>query len=253
MYQNEMIDYFKSFIEEIASASSSIIMSYFRKSVAVDTKKDNSPVTIADREAEKYLRDRITGKFPDHGILGEEFENLNSDAEYTWVLDPIDGTKSFVSGAVTFGTLIGLLHKKKPVLGAIYLPALDEFLIGDGNRTCLNGEIVKIRPCENLRDAILITTDPAELYRICPEIFKQIRFHRGFGDCYGYYLLATGFADIMIDSQMSPWDLLPLIPIIRGAGGIISGFSGEPSESAQSAVAASSGIHQEVIKILSEH
>jgi histidinol phosphatase-like enzyme (inositol monophosphatase family) len=251
MITEAQISSFKSFIHEIAVESSSIIKSYFRKPVSIDVKEDNSPVTIADRKAEEYLREQILKKFPDHGIIGEEFSNINPDAEFTWVLDPIDGTKSFVCGAVTFGTLIGLLHKKKPLLGSIYLPAIDEFLIGDGKTSRLNGKEVKIRPCNHIRDAILITTDSAALYRVCPQIFKEIIFHRGLGDCYGYYLVASGFADIMIDLVMSPWDLLPLIPIIRGAGGIISGIRGETAESAHSAVAAAHVIQQDVVKILS--
>jgi len=251
MLEENEIDRYKSFIQDIAAASSSIIKSYFRKPVNVTKKKDHSPVTIADREVESYLRERIIQNFPEHGIMGEEFGDLNSDAEYIWVLDPIDGTKSFISGAVTFGTLIGLLHRKKPLLGAINLPALDQFLIGDGKKTWINGTIVKMRPCKRLRDAILITTDSAQLHRICPGIFEKIHFHRGLGDCYGYYLLATGFADIMIDPQMSAWDVLPLIPVIRGAGGVISGIRGEPAESAQSAVAASPALHQRVVEILS--
>jgi histidinol phosphatase-like enzyme (inositol monophosphatase family) len=251
MPNNINLDQFKSFIQELAIASAAIIKSYFRQPLVVDTKKDNSPVTNADREAEKYLRKQVIKKYPDHGIIGEEFGDVNPNAEYTWVLDPIDGTKSFISGAVTFGTLIGLLHRKKPLLGAINFPALDEFLIGDGERTWLNGTTVKVRRCDKLQDAILITTDAVELYHICPGIFENTRFYRGLGDCYGYYLLATGFVDIMIDPEMSPWDLLPLIPIIRGAGGMISGLRGEQPESAQSAVATAPEIHQSVIEILS--
>jgi myo-inositol-1(or 4)-monophosphatase len=250
MLDSRLLETYKIFIHDLSQSSSQIINSYFRKPLSVDSKQDQTPVTIADREAEQYIRGRIAKEYPQHGVIGEEFGSTNERSEFTWVIDPIDGTKSFVCGAVTFGTLIGLLYQNYPVLGSIYFPALDEFIIGDGSETVLNGNRTKIRDCSSVAEAILITTDVVDLYRTKPDLFEMARFHRGLGDCYGYYLVAGGFADIMIDPIMSPWDLLPLIPIITGAGGMISGIHGEEASTAQSAVATCPAIHQQVLDIL---
>jgi myo-inositol-1(or 4)-monophosphatase len=250
MLNVRLLNEYKSFIHDLCLNSAQIINSYFRRPLSVDSKQDNTPVTIADREAEEYIRNRIAKDYPQHGVIGEEYGRSNKNSEFTWVIDPIDGTKSFVCGAVTFGTLIGLLYKSEPVLGSVYFPALDEFIIGDGSETVLNGNRTIIRDCPSVADAILITTDAVDLYRTIPDIFGMTRFHRGLGDCYGYYLVAGGFADIMIDPVMSPWDLLPLIPIITGAGGKISGIHGEDAKTAPSAVATCPAIHQQVLDIL---
>jgi len=243
---------FKNFSKELAKVSSDIIKKYFRKAIPVESKADNSPVTIADKKAEEAMRELIMKHFPDHGIIGEEFGSVNNNAEYIWILDPIDGTKSFICGAYSFGTLIGLLKNKEPILGVYHHPILNDFLLGDNIETRINNEITKVRNCENLSSAILLTTDylNIEKYQNLEKfntLIKKVKLYRNWGDCYGYYLLATGYADIMIDPIMSAWDLLPLIPIIKGAGGMITDYQGNNAIKGKSAVAASNQIHKEVI------
>ena len=253
---SEMKEY-KEFIKLLADESGKIIRKYFRSDLDIDVKKDRSPVTIADRKAEEKLRDLISKTYPEHGIIGEEFGNANEDAEYKWILDPIDGTKSFICGAVTFGTLIGLLKNGEPVLGAFNQPILNEFLIGDNSSAEINGAQTFVRNETDLSNAVLLTTDHLNIGEYQNEknfdnLIRKVKIYRNWGDCYGYYLLATGFADIMIDPIMSPWDSLPLIPIIKGAGGIVTDYQGRDAVAGTSIVAASPGLHTKVIKELNE-
>jgi len=246
---------FKIFCKELAKVSSQIIKKYFRTEINIESKADNSPVTIADKKAEEMMRELITKHFPEHGIIGEEHGESNKGAEYTWILDPIDGTKSFICGAYSFGTLIGLLKNGKPVLGVYNHPILDDFLIGDNHETMINGTKTLMRKCSDLSNAVLLTTDHLNIEKYQDiskfnDLIKKVKLYRNWGDCYGYYLLATGYADIMIDPIMSPWDLLPLIPIIKGAGGVITDYKGNDAINGKSAVAASTQIHKEVISIL---
>ena len=245
----------KKFCKVLAQASADVIKRYFRTGVSVESKADNSPVTIADKKAEEVMRELIIKYFPDHGIIGEEFGETNNEAEYTWILDPIDGTKSFICGAYSFGTLIGLLKNGEPILGVYHHPILNDFLIGDNSETRINDKKTSIRNCEDLCKAILLTTDHLNIEKYqnidkFNHLLKRVKLYRNWGDCYGYYLLATGYADIMIDPIMSPWDLLPLIPIINGAGGIITDYHGNDPQKGKSAVASSKHIHSEIISTL---
>ena len=251
----EGLENFKSFAKHLSIVSGTVINSYFRSGVKVDSKSDSSPVTIADKKAEELMREEIMKKFPDHGIIGEEFGKHNESSDYQWILDPIDGTKSFICGAVTFGTLIALTFKGNPILGVINQPVLKEFLIGDNNFTELNGNKVRVRETNNLSDAVLLATDHFGIGEYFNqekfnELAKQVKLYRNWGDCYGYYLVATGFADIMIDPIMSIWDSMALIPVIKGAGGIINDYKGEDAISGTSIVASTPGIHSEIIKAL---
>lgn len=248
--QNELISY----IKYLASGSGNIIKGFFRIPVSIDIKEDNSPVTIADRKAEEFLRESIMKEFPGHGILGEEFGEINPDAEYKWVLDPIDGTKSFICGTPLFGTLIALLKNGLPLIGSINLPILNELVIGDSSRTTLNDKQVEVRECNKISEAVLLTTDLKSFgqhsYKGFDSLISKVKMIRGWGDCYGYYLVASGYADIMIDPIMSEWDTMAIIPVIRGAGGIITDMNGDDPVKGTSIVASSKGIHSEVIKIL---
>jgi histidinol phosphatase-like enzyme (inositol monophosphatase family) len=251
---NELNEY-KKFCIILAQASADIIKKYFRTDISVESKKDDSPVTIADKKAEEVMRELIMKQFPNDGIIGEEYGNINEDAEYTWILDPIDGTKSFICGAYSFGTLIGLLKNGQPILGVYNHPIFNDFLIGDNQETRINGEKTSVRNCSELNQAILLTTDHLNIEKYQDiekfnKLIKKVMLYRNWGDCYGYYLLAAGYADIMIDPIMSPWDLLPLIPIIRGAGGIITDYSGNDVAKGKSAIASSPDIHPEIISVL---
>ena len=248
---------FKKFAHYLAIKSSEVIKPYFRSGITEYNKEDSSPVTIADRKAEEVMRGLILKEFPAHGIIGEEFGNYNESADYKWILDPIDGTKSLICGALTFGTLICLMKNEEPILGVINHPILNEFLIGDNISVTVNDKQVKMRDCDSLSEAVLLTTDHLNIGKYkdkksFEKLLEKVKLYRNWGDCYGYYLLATGFADIMIDPIMSPWDKLPLIPIIRGAGGIITDYNGNDPVKGDSIIAASKGIHLQVINILNE-
>jgi len=249
------LDEFKKFARHLADLSAGIIKPYFRTNINVEQKSDKSPVTIADKKAEEIMRREIEKEFPDHGIIGEEFGNHNEDAEYKWVLDPIDGTKSFITGIATFGTLIALLKNGEPILGVMNQPIINELLIGDNDTTELNGKIVKARDKNDLSEAVLLTSDHLmiEKYQNIDKfdsLIHKVKLYRTWGDCFGYYLLATGFADIMIDPIMSDWDKMALIPIIRGAGGIITDYHGNDPVIGDSTIAAVQGLHSKVIEML---
>lgn len=245
----------RHFCKWLADESGKIIKHYWRTEISIENKLDSSPVTIADKKAEEFMREMIMKKFPNHGILGEEFGEHNPNAGYKWVLDPIDGTKSFICGTVTFGTLIALTKNGKPILGVINQPILNEFLIGDNYKTELNGKRVHVRECNNLSDAVLLTTDQLNIEKFrniknFDNLVHKVKLYRQWGDCYGYYLVATGYADIMIDPIMNVWDLMALIPIIRGAGGMITDYHGNDPLKGNSIVATGGKIHNEVIELL---
>ena len=255
MNDNIEIAEFKKFSKYLSEASGKIIKKYFRNNFDIETKHDDSPVTIADKTAEEKLREIIMKEFPKHGILGEEFGKHNENAEYQWILDPIDGTKSFICGAVTFGTLIALTKNGKPILGVFHQPILDEFLIGDNTNTELNGNLVKVKDVKNLSEAVLLTTDHLafEEFQNLPKfenLIRKVKLYRQWGDCYGYYLVASGFAQIMIDPIMSVWDTIALIPIINGAGGIITDYQGGNPIEGESVIVATPNVHKEIINIL---
>jgi len=251
---NELIE-FKKFCKLLTESSGKNISKYFRTNIGIETKSDDSPVTIADKTTEEKLRELIMKEYPEHGILGEEFGKHNEGAEYQWILDPIDGTKSFICGAITFGTLIGLMKNGKPILGVFHQPILNEFLIGDNTETLLNASKVNVNDVTNLEQAVLLTTDHLNIDEFqnllnFEKLMRKVKLYRQWGDCYGYYLLASGFAQIMIDPIMSVWDTMALIPIIKGAGGIITDYQGNDAVKGESIVAATPNIHSEVIKIL---
>jgi len=245
---------FKKFMYHLANISANIIKPYFRTKMNIEHKEDNSPVTVADKNAEEAMRRAIIKEYPEHGIVGEEFGNYKEDAEYKWVLDPIDGTKSFICGVLSFGTLIALLKNGEPILGVINQPILNEFLIGDNKSTNINNNLVSVRNCKDISEAVLLTTDHINIEEYqslekFEKLIRKVKLYRNWGDCY----LATGFADVMIDPIMSFWDTMALIPIIKGAGGIITDYKGDDPVNGNSIIAASPGIHSQVIKCLNEN
>lgn len=233
--------------------------------LTTELKGNKTIITEADREAERVLRRAIKQEYPDHGIIGEEFGNEREDAEYVWVLDPIDGTISFASGCPLFGTLIACLHRGQPFIGAINQPVAGQLCIGDNKHTTLNGRPVKVREnIKSLSEAALLTTDvvphieqyqgKAE-YEKFQKLMGEVKLFRTWGDCYGYLLVASGFADIMMDPKLEVWDLMALIPIIRGAGGTITAWDGSPvikedGTAADSTLAAPAQLHAEVLKVM---
>lgn len=210
-----------------------VIRRHFRTPMAVDAKTDASPVTIADREAEQLMRDMIMARFPDHGIRGEEYGLHQPDAEWSWVLDPIDGTKSFVSGSLAFGTQIALLCKGRPLLGIIDQPITCERWIGRaGCNTTLNGGMIRTSRTTRIEDAVIYTSaidhfrdDTRVRY---DAVARKARFQRSSHDCYAAGLLALGTVDLLLEGNVHDYDILPQLPIIEGAGGIVTDWDGRP-------------------------
>lgn len=248
---------YRTFMTELARDSGDFIRPLYRQpSVAVETKADQSPVTIADRGAEELMRARIAKRFPTHGIVGEEFGSDRPGAEFVWVLDPVDGTKTFITGLPLWGTLIALLHQGQPILGCIHQPVLEQMVIGDGTTTDLNGRVVRCRATRRIEDSTLLTSDPLTpaTYQNGPAfdaLQKRARLVRTWGDCYGYLLVATGWADIALDPIMNAWDIAALVPIIRGAGGVVTDWQGGAAYPAQSTIAcATPELHAAVVAAL---
>ena len=225
------LDPFVALATDLADAAGAAIRPHFRRLQAVEDKSDRSPVTVADREAEAAMRRLIAARFPDHGIIGEEFGREREEAEFVWVIDPIDGTKSFISGVPLFGTLIALARRGRPILGIIDQPISRERWIGAAGRpTLFNGAPIRVRSCTALGAATLFATSPdmfrgedaARFARVSAAV-KLVRFG---ADCYAYGLLAHGFIDLVIEASLKPYDFSAMLPIIEGAGGVASDWRG---------------------------
>ncbi|XP_028767930.1 bifunctional phosphatase IMPL2, chloroplastic-like [Neltuma alba] len=230
--ENEL-NRFVDVANKVADAAGEIIRKYFRNKFEVLDKDDSSPVTIADQSAEETMISIISENFPSHGIYGEEkgWKCREKSAEYVWVLDPIDGTKSFITGKPLFGTLIALLQNDRPILGIIDQPVLRERWIGiRGKGTTLNGQVVSTRTCDTLSRAYMYTTSPHLFSGDAEEAFTRVRSKVKiplYGcDCYAYALLASGFVDLVVESGLKPYDFLALVPVIEGAGGVITDWKG---------------------------
>lgn len=219
--------------ERMADAVRPVVLRYFRAPVAFEVKDDRSPVTVADREAETAMRRLIERECPTHGILGEEHGAWRLDADWVWVLDPIDGTKSFVTGKPLFGTLIALLRDGRPVVGVIDMPALGERWLGiEGEPARFNGQPVRCRPGARLDRAWLYATTP-EMFTGADDLaFQRLRRHcyaSVFGaDLYAYGLLASGRVDLVCEAMLKPYDYCAVVPVITAAGGVITDWRGEP-------------------------
>ena len=221
----------RSFALHLADVARPIALRYFRAALAVKRKGDRSPVTVADLEIETELRRRIAKRFPDHGIIGEETGGTKGE-HYTWIIDPIDGTQSFISGSPLFGLLIGLLHDEHPVLGLIDIPATEERWVSDDERTSFNGREAHASGCTSLADARLYTTSldvpaPAQRRRL-DRLCNKVPFKCYDGNCYAYGLLASGHCDLVVDFGLEPFDYMPLVAVITGAGGSITDWHGRP-------------------------
>ncbi|BCP52357.1 histidinol phosphate phosphatase [Kaistia sp. 32K] len=222
-------DTYAAFAAELADAARPLALSYFRTPLEIISKLDESPVTIADRAIERHLRERIEARFPEHGIYGEEMGVKEGNA-FTWVLDPIDGTKSFITGFPLFGTLISLTHDSKPFCGLIDIPATGERWEGGPGGTAFAGAVARTSGCEALADARFYTTSPdmfsggeIELYSALSAAARMRRFG---GDCYIYGLLASGHCDLVLETALQPYDYMALVPVVRGAGGCITDWQG---------------------------
>jgi histidinol-phosphatase len=254
----ELID----FATELAQASGKLILDYYRQNLQgagpqVLTKADASPVTAADREAEALLRAMIEKRYPRDQVLGEEGGlSGGADAARQWVLDPIDGTKAFVHGVPLFGTLIALVEEGRPVLGAIHLVATGELMIGArGHGTRVNGRPVRVRPTARLEEATVCFTEAARMHRLgwsqgFLELQRRARLVRGWGDCYGHFLVAAGRAELMIDPEMNVWDIAALKPCVEEAGGRLTELDGSDPPLGKSALSSNGHLHAAALAVL---
>ena len=253
---------FAAFVDELALVSGETIRPFFRSALSIENKSRSGgfdPVTAADRAAEAAMRALIKRTFPAHGIVGEEFPSEQPNAEYVWILDPIDGTKSFICGLPAWGTLIALTRHGEPIYGVMHQPFTREQFSGDGSGARYRGpagdRILQTRECETLRDAIMLTTSPLLMKpadRQCFERVEQtVRLSRYGGDCYAYCVLAAGHVDLIIETELKPHDVLALIPIIEGAGGIMTTWeNGRPHNGGRIVAAGDRRVHAQAMKVL---
>jgi histidinol-phosphatase len=253
---------FASFVDRLASVSGETILPFFRTALAVENKKPGGgfdPVTAADRAAENAMRALIRKTFPGHGILGEEYGTERAEAEYMWVLDPIDGTKSFIAGMPAWGTLIGLMRKGEPVFGMMHQPFIGERFSGDGAAARYRGPAgdrdLHVRPCAGLADALLFTTSPLLMNETDRAIFRRVedtvKLSRYGGDCYAYCMLAAGQIDLVIETEINPHDIVALIPIITGAGGLVTTWENEaPQQGGRIIAAGDRRVHEAALEML---
>ena len=223
-----------AFLTSLPSVSRPVISKWFRQNPAIETKQDSSPVTIADQSVECDLRAAIAARFPDDMIMGEEFASTgNQDSAYRWIIDPIDGTKSFIAGAPLFGTLVSLVKDGIPIIGIIDMPVLNERWVGCLDRpTLFNGKNVQVRSCTDIREAWLYATSPhmfqGDDFNAFERVREQVNCTLYGTDCYAYGLLANGTCDLVIEADMGIYDFCALVPIIIGAGGFMVDWQGEP-------------------------
>lgn len=244
---------------EIARIGGEHTLNYFKKDIHIISKDDDTPVTIADRETEQILRKEILSRYPDHGIVGEEFGTTNEGSNVTWVLDPIDGTKSFIHGVPFYTTLIGVLMDNEPVVGIIYAPALDELCAaGIGLGATFNGEPCHVSETKELSEATFLVTEidrfrqmgQQELFQ---ELLDRTRLHRTWGDAYGHMMVATGRADLMYDPELNIWDAAALLPVVQEAGGVFSDVSGEQTIHSGNGYSTNEFLYPELKKIFEEY
>lgn len=246
----------RDFAAEIAWQAGRCTLRYFQTPLVPDQKADETPVTVADRQSERLLRERIEARYPDHGILGEEEGETRPGAAYRWILDPIDGTKTFVQGVPLYAVLVGLEHEGRMIVGAVNLPALGELLVAAVGEGCLwNGRPARVSAVRTLRESLLLCSDPQAMaphgreaaYR---RLVEATRMQRTWGDAYGYSLVATGRAEVMLDPQLSLWDCAALQPVLLEAGATFTDWSGTPATGPRELIATNGLVLDEVLSLV---
>lgn len=249
---------FLEFAVGLAEAAGHLTLRYYGHRVDHDQKGDGSPVTIADREAEAMIRARIAERYPDHGVLGEEFGETNAGAPVRWILDPIDATRSFMRGVPLYGVLIGVEVEGVATVGVCHFPPLRETVAAATGLGCRwNGSPCGVSPVTRLEDALVLTTDPVMLGTVgkdpgWPRLQAKAGMVRTWGDCYGHALVATGRAEVMVDPIMNVWDCAPFLPILNEAGGRFTDRGGVATIHGGSAVSSNGVLHEEVLALLAD-
>lgn len=252
------------FLEALIEKAGEISLKHFRTELVVTDKNDTGdkfdPVTRADREVEEFIRERIAAEYPDHAIIGEEFGTTGSAGSHTWLVDPIDGTRGFISGSPTWGVLIGLKEADECLVGAMRQPYVKETYIGDGETAYFiqAGKRIpmKVRRRDSLADAIVCCTHPSmyptdESREKFMRVMSKCQFSRLGTECLGYGMLAAGYVDLVIEGGLSPYDIMPLVPIVEGAGGIVTDWQGHTATGGGLVIAAASEkLHYEALQLL---
>ena len=249
---------FLQFALDAAWQAGRITLGYFQTGLRADRKADNTPVTIADQEAEQKIRRMIQERWPDHGIHGEEYGRAPTDSPYTWIIDPIDGTKSFISGVPLYSTLLALMDGDQALLGVIHLPALNETVYAVRGQGCFwNGRRARVSSIDKLENAVVLCSEMErqEEYgrqQAWQRIVNATYVQRTWGDGYGYALVATGRAEIMVDPALSPWDAGPLQVIIEEAGGTFTDWQGNPTIRAGEGIATNGILLRKVMALIND-
>ncbi len=243
------------FARKVSVEAGTITLKHFGKLTDVEMKSDDTPVTIADRQSEEYIRSEIQAKYPSHSIMGEEFKEKQTDSEFRWIIDPIDGTQSFIRGVPFYAVLLALEYQGRPIVGVIHIPPLNETVSAAKGVGCYyNGRPCHVSKTEGLSKAWVQVTDYADLKRRRPEFTNRLLGKsyscRTWGDAYGYLLVATGRSDVMIDPIMALWDIAPLEPIITEAGGVFTDLDGNSTAMGESSLAANKNLHKEILELL---
>jgi len=249
------LDEFKNVALDAVSKAEAIILDYFHNVPKIETKIDRTPVTKADKEAEEIIINTIRKTFPSHGFMGEEFGNDNEDAEFTWIIDPIDGTKNFIHGLMFFGTVLGLKHHGKIILGISNMPAVGELLFAsEVENTTLNGKEVHVSKIPELESSFVNFNpsrfDNPKIVNIVKAVDERVLNMRGFGDTYGYHLVASGRADVFFEFGPKAWDISAFQIIIKKAGGKYSDFEGNELALGGTSLATNGLLHEEMLKII---
>jgi len=250
---------FLDFAIDAAWQAGQLTLAHFQTGVAFERKADMSPVTVADKGAEQLLRRLIESRFPDHAIVGEEFGETSRDSAYCWIIDPIDGTFAFIHGVPLYGVLIGLEIEGETVVGVAYFPGMGEMLAAARGEGCRwNGRPAHVSNESRLDQALLVYTDAAQFAKqgradAWARLQAATRNQRGWSDCYGYALVATGRAEIMLDPIMNPWDCAALLPIAQEAGGTFTDWDGKASIYSGNAISTNGALFEQVMKIVQLH
>jgi histidinol phosphatase-like enzyme (inositol monophosphatase family) len=253
---SESLNDLREFAADLAWQAGKLTLRYFQTNITPELKSDDSPVTIADRESERLMRRLIEASYPTHSILGEEEGETRPGATYKWILDPIDGTRSFVRGVPLYSVLVGLERDGEMVVGAINCPATGDFLVAALGQGCYwNGRRTQVSATTSLKEALLLTTDVGAMAKYGrAEAYERMvaatGMHRTWSDSYGYVLVATGRAEIMLDPQMSPWDCGALLPVLREAGGTFTDWKGTATVYGGEAIATNGKLYQELMQLV---
>jgi histidinol phosphatase-like enzyme (inositol monophosphatase family) len=256
--ESNLMQQFLKTILTITEQAEEIPKRYFRQGVTIDQKQDETPVTIADRATEEFIRKGLAENFPDHAVFGEEFGMTDTDSIYQWVIDPIDGTRAFISGMPLYGMLIALLENGFPKLGVVRMPELGEVYTGTEQGAFLNGDQrLTVSETEDLDQAFLYINEPDKLFAKAPDVFARLnsagRDRRYSYDCYPHALVAAGHIDACVDLGLQPYDYLPLVPIIQAAGGIITDWQGQSlnmDSDGRIVCAATPALHSDILALL---